>query len=98
MDKLNIPFITKNLKADALVAINSSQDQLDRVREIEQPIVKMKQATSDFEGVLILNGSDSNIVQSYDAVSRASMLTFGMEHCSLSNETIGEASEGKSCP
>ena len=98
VDELNIPFIMKNLKADALVVTNFFRDQLDRAREMEQLIVKMEQAISDFEGTLILNGNDPNVVRLHDAAPKASMLAFGMERCSFSSETTGEASEGKFCP
>ena len=90
--------IMKNLKADALVVTNFFRDQLDRAREMEQLIVKMEQAISDFEGTLILNGNDPNVVRLQDAAPKASMLAFGMERCSFSSETTGEASEGKFCP
>ena len=56
VDELNIPFIMRNLKADALVVTNFFRDQLDRAREMEQLIVKIEQAISDFEGTLVLNG------------------------------------------
>lgn len=98
VDELNIPFIMRNLKADALVVTNFFRDQLDRAREMEQLIVKIEQAISDFEGTLVLNGNDPNVVRLQDAAPKASMLSFGMDRCSSSSETTGEASEGKFCP
>ena len=98
VDELNIPFIMKNLKADALVVTNFFRDQLDRAREMEQLIVKIEQAISNFEGTLILNGNDPNVVRLKDAAHKASMLSFGIERCSSSSETTKEASEGKFCP
>ena len=98
VDELNIPFIMRNLKADALVVTNFFRDQLDRAREMEQLIVKIEQAISDFEGTLVLNGNDPNVVRLQDAAPKASMLSFGMERCTSSSETTGEASEGKFCP
>lgn len=98
VDELNIPFIMRNLKADALVVTNFFRDQLDRAREMEQLIVKIEQAISAFEGTLVLNGNDPNVVRLKDAAPKASLIAFGMERCSSSSETTKEASEGKFCP
>lgn len=98
VDELNIPFIMKNLKVDALVVTNFFRDQLDRAREMEQLIVKIEQAIHDFKGTLVLNGNDPNVVRLKDAALQASAVYFGMEQCISSSKETKEASEGKFCP
>lgn len=98
VDELNIPFIMRNLKADTLVVTNFFRDQLDRAREMEQLIVKIEQAITNFKGTLVVNGNDPNVVRLKDKAPNACMLAFGMERCSSSSETTKEASEGKFCP
>lgn len=98
VDELNIPFIMDNLQVDALVVTNFFRDQLDRAREMEQLIVKIEQAIVSFEGTLVLNGNDPNVVRLKDTAPKAKLLCFGIDRCDISKETTAEASEGKFCP
>lgn len=98
VDELNIPFVMKNIQADALVVTNFFRDQLDRAREMEQLIVKLETAIYDFSGTLVLNGNDPNVYRLYDAAPNAKLLAFGMARGEFSQETTKEASEGKFCP
>ena len=98
VDELTIPFIMKNLKPDSLVVTNFFRDQLDRAREMEQLIVKVETAIQDFDGTLVLNGNDPNVMRLQDAAKKASVISFGMNRCETSMEQTQEASEGKFCP
>lgn len=98
VDELTIPFIMRNLKPDSLVVTNFFRDQLDRAREMEQLIVKIETAIQDFNGTLVLNGNDPNVMRLKDAAKKASVISFGMNRCETSMEQTQEASEGKFCP
>lgn len=98
VDELNIPFIMKHLHVDALVVTNFFRDQLDRAREMEQLIVKIEQAIETFDGTLVLNGNDPNVLRLKDAAPSAKAFFFGIEQCVNSTKQTKEASEGKFCP
>lgn len=98
VDELNIPFIMQNLHVDALVVTNFFRDQLDRAREMEQLIQKIEQAIQNFEGTLVLNGNDPNVVRLKDTAPKAAALYFGISKCATSMKETKEASEGKFCP
>lgn len=98
VDELNIPFIMKNLQVDALVVTNFFRDQLDRAREMEQLIIKIEQSIKDFEGTLVLNGNDPNVLRLKDAAPCANAFCFGIDRCASSSKETKEASEGKFCP
>lgn len=98
VDELNIPFIMKNLHVDALVVTNFFRDQLDRAREMEQLIQKIESAIKDYDGTLVLNGNDPNVVRLKDAAPKAKTQYFGIHECATSMKKTNEASEGKFCP
>ena len=98
VDELNIPFIMKNLHVDALVVTNFFRDQLDRAREMEQLIQKIELAIKDYDGTLVLNGNDPNVVRLKDAAPHAKTQYFGIHECTTSTKETKEASEGKFCP
>ena len=98
VDELNIPYIIKSLPVTALVVTNFFRDQLDRAREMEQLIQKVEEAIHDFDGTLILNANDPNVVRLKDAAVQADARYFAMERCEESKTVNKEASEGKFCP
>lgn len=98
VDELNIPFIIKNLPVTALVITNFFRDQLDRAREMEQLILKIEDSLKSYQGMLILNGNDPNVVRIKEAAPQAQTYYFGMERHDGSMLTTQEASEGKFCP
>ncbi|MGX8851494.1 MurT ligase domain-containing protein [Amedibacillus sp. YH-ame10] len=98
VDELNIPYIIKSLKVDALVVTNFFRDQLDRAREMEQLIQRMEQSLDTFEGTLVLNANDPNVVRLKDSAPLAKELYYGIERCESSVLESREASEGKFCP
>lgn len=98
VDELNVPYIMKHLNVSALVVTNFFRDQLDRSQEMEQLIQKMEQAVKGFEGTLVLNGNDPNVLRIKDHAPNAKVLYFGVDRCASSNSVTLEASEGKFCP
>lgn len=98
VDELNIPYIITSLPVTALVVTNFFRDQLDRAREMEQLIVKIETAIKDYDGTLVLNGNDPNVVRLRNAAPMASVSYYGVNRCESSTEDTKEASEGKFCP
>lgn len=98
VDELNIPYIIKSIRVDALVVTNFFRDQLDRAREMEQLIQKIEAALPDYQGKLVLNANDPNVIRLRYAAPKATTLYYGMARCESSVETTQEASEGKFCP
>ncbi len=98
VDELNIPYIMKHLRVSTLVITNFFRDQLDRSQEMEQLIQKIERAVQDFQGTLILNGNDPNVVRIADHAPKVKSIYFGVDRCSASMEQTNEASEGRFCP
>lgn len=98
VDELNIPYIMKHVKVSVLVVTNFFRDQLDRSQEMEQLIQKIEYAVASFDGTLVLNGNDPNVVRIKYHAPNAQVLYFGVDRCAASVETTQEASEGKFCP
>lgn len=98
VDELNIPYIMRNMKVSTLVVTNFFRDQLDRSKEMEQLIQKIEGAIQNFQGTLVLNGNDPNVVRLKDKAPNSKVLYFGADHCEVSRPTTSEASEGKFCP
>lgn len=98
VDELNIRHILPNLPVSALVVNNFFRDQLDRAREMEQLIETIEKVLPDYEGLLILNGNDPNVLRLADAAPRAKVMTFGLAENPYVTRTTSEASEGKFCP
>ena len=65
---------------------------------MEQLIQKVEEAIHDFDGTLILNANDPNVVRLKDAAVQADARYFAMERCEESKAVNKEASEGKFCP
>lgn len=98
VDELNVPYIMKQLRVTAFVVTNFFRDQLDRSKEMEQLIQKIEASLEGYEGTLILNGNDPNVVRLADHAPQANIVTFGVAACEASSQTTTEASEGKFCP
>ena len=86
------------LKPSALVITNFFRDQLDRAGEMETIIRKMIELVQDFEGDLILNGDDPNVLRLADAASHARVHYFSVAETLRSRTISDEAGEGKFCP
>lgn len=98
VDELNVPYVMRHLNVTAFVVTNFFRDQLDRSKEMELLIQKIEAALDGYQGALILNGNDPNVLRLSDHAPQATLVTFGAEECSVSSKTTTEASEGKFCP
>ena len=98
VDELTVYRQFKDLHPSALVVTNFFRDQLDRAGEMETIIRKIMEVTEDFEGSLILNGNDPNVIRIGYNAKRASLHYFTVDRNDVSQETTDEASEGKFCP
>ncbi|MBR3357576.1 MAG: DUF1727 domain-containing protein [Solobacterium sp.] len=98
VDELTVYRQFKNLHPTHLVVNNFFRDQLDRAGEMETIIRKIQEVTEDFEGHLILNGDDPNVLRIADTAKKAKIHLFSVGKNSISCETTDEASEGKFCP
>ncbi|MBQ9154644.1 MAG: DUF1727 domain-containing protein [Solobacterium sp.] len=98
VDELTVYRQFKNLHPTALVVTNFFRDQLDRAGEMETIIRKIMEVTEDFEGDLILNGDDPNVIRIGENAGKAKARWFSVGRCGVSRGTTDEASEGKFCP
>lgn len=98
VDELTLYRQFKNLHPTHLVVTNFFRDQLDRAGEMETIIRRIMEVTEDFEGQLILNGNDPNVMRIGYNTQKATVSYFNVERNKLSQETTDEASEGKFCP
>ncbi|MBR4456480.1 MAG: DUF1727 domain-containing protein [Solobacterium sp.] len=81
-----------------LVITNFFRDQLDRAGEMETIIRKMIELVTDFEGDLVLNGDDPNVLRLADAAKKANVHFFSVNETIRSVNISDEAGEGKFCP
>jgi len=98
VDELTLYRQFKNLHPTHLIVNNFFRDQLDRAGEMETIIRKIQDVTEDFEGDLILNGDDPNVLRIADSAKKAKVHTFSVAKNKVSVLTTNEASEGKFCP
>ncbi|MBQ9048548.1 MAG: DUF1727 domain-containing protein [Solobacterium sp.] len=98
VDELTLYRQFKNLHPSALVVNNFFRDQLDRAGEMETIIRKIIEVTEDFEGDLILNGDDPNVLRIADHAKKARIHLYSVGENAVSREHTDEASEGKFCP
>ncbi|MCR4950179.1 MAG: MurT ligase domain-containing protein [Solobacterium sp.] len=98
VDELTVYRQFKALKPTHLVVNNFFRDQLDRAGEMETIIRKIQEVTEDFEGHIILNGDDPNVLRIADTAKKARIHYFSVAETSVSSKTTDEASEGKFCP
>ncbi|MCR5230874.1 MAG: MurT ligase domain-containing protein [Solobacterium sp.] len=98
VDELTVFRQFENLHPTALVITNFFRDQLDRAGEMETIIRKLMQVTENFEGDLILNGDDPNVIRIADNAKKARIHFFSVNENVVSRNITDEASEGKFCP
>ncbi len=95
VDELNVPKVLADIPVTTLVVNNFFRDQLDRSGEMESVISKIEKGIQDhFNGTLILNGDDPNVVR---LARFAPAKYFGVERNALSKAQSSESSEGKFC-
>ena len=97
VDELTVYRQFRNLQPTVLVVNNFFRDQLDRAGEIETIIRRLIEVTEDFEGDLILNGDDPNVLRIADYAKKARIHIFSVGENSTSNQ-FDEAKEGTFCP
>ena len=88
----------KNLNPTHLVLTNFFRDQLDRAGEMETIISRIEEVVRDYEGNLVLNGDDPNIVRIGDAAKKAKVHYYSVGELDESKKETDEANEGKFCP
>lgn len=98
VDELTLYRQFRNLKPTALVVTNFFRDQLDRAGEMETIIRRIMEVTKDFEGSLILNANDPNVLRIGYNATKAKTYYFAVDRNAVSVKTTDEASEGKFCP
>lgn len=98
VDELTLYRQFANLHPTALVVTNFFRDQLDRAGEMETIIRKIMKVTENFEGDLILNGDDPNVLRIGENAKKARIHYFSVGENMISRNVSDEASEGKFCP
>ena len=97
VDELTVYRQFHALKPTVLVITNFFRDQLDRAGEIETIIRRMIEVTEDFEGDLILNGDDPNVLRIADHAKKARIHLFSLGP-NRTSDKYEEAGEGTYCP
>ena len=98
VDELTLYRQFRNLHPTHLIVTNFFRDQLDRAGEMETIIRRIQEVTEDFEGDIILNGDDPNVMRIADT-RRKSQDPFLLRALKLHfAKQTNEASEGKFCP
>jgi len=98
VDELTLYRQFANLHPTAVVVTNFFRDQLDRAGEMETIIRKIMEVTEQFEGDLVLNGDDPNVLRIGENARRARVHYFSVAENTASRNVTDEASEGKFCP
>ncbi|MGI6512662.1 MAG: MurT ligase domain-containing protein [Catenisphaera adipataccumulans] len=98
VDELNVRHVLPKLPVQLLVVNNFFRDQLDRAREMEQLIDSIEGVLPNFNGTLVLNANDPNVVRLSLKAPQADCLYFGLTKNKYSVASTNEASEGKFCP
>ncbi|MDF9824063.1 UDP-N-acetylmuramyl tripeptide synthase [Breznakia sp. PF5-3] len=97
VDELNVPHVLKNVPVSTILINNFFRDQLDRAGEMENVVGKVGNALATYQGQLVLNGDDPNVVRLADVAPQAEVFYFGVAKNKLSKQVSDEASEGKFC-
>ncbi len=98
VDELTLYRQFANLHPTHLIVNNFFRDQLDRAGEMETIIRRIQEVTENFEGHIILNGDDPNVIRIADSAKKAKIHFFSVAENPISRKTTDEASEGKFCP
>lgn len=92
-----IPLIYQkdNLKIDSLIILNFFNDQLDRFGELENVVKCLESFIISYEGNLILNGDDPNVVYLGTKAKKAKKFYYGIEK---NKSAIPERRKNIICP
>ncbi|MDU4412277.1 DUF1727 domain-containing protein [Paeniclostridium sordellii] len=97
VDELTVPNLFKKLNTSVFLVSNLFRDQLDRVGEMDNIVQKFENIVKDFDGHLILNGDDPNVVKIKDSCKSNNIEFFSVYNCKESKKT-SESMEGRFCP
>lgn len=99
VDESYVPVVFSKLKLDTLVIGNFFRDQLDRNGEVEILIQKIKRFLSTYNGNLVLNRDDPNVVRLGQAnPDNKNVYYFSVDKYEYATTEEREAGEGKFCP
>ena len=99
VDEGYVPIVFKNFKLDTLVILNFFRDQLDRNGEVESLILKINEFLKTYQGNLVLNNDDPNVVRLGQAnPNNNNIYYFSVDKYTHATTEIAEAGEGKFCP
>lgn len=98
VDELTISHVFNDLSVTTFVVNNFFRDQLDRAGEVETIIRRIESVLPNYQGNLILNADDPNVVRLADKASQAMIHFYGVDQTIHSQKRSHEASEGKFCP
>lgn len=98
VDELTVMRVFEDLHVTTFVVNNFFRDQLDRAGEMETIVRRIESVLPNYEGHLILNADDPNVVRLKESAPKAKVHFFGVGENAVSKKTTNEASEGKFCP
>lgn len=98
IDELTVAKVFKDLPVTTFIVNNFFRDQLDRAGEMETIVRRIESVLDDYQGHLILNADDPNVVRLSESAPFAKVHYFGVAENEVSKKTSNEASEGKFCP
>lgn len=98
VDELTVMRVFEDLHVTTFVVNNFFRDQLDRAGEMETIVRRIESVLPNYEGHLILNADDPNVVRLKESAPKAKAHFFGVGENAVSKKTTNEASEGKFCP
>lgn len=96
VDELNVPYVLANVQVSDVVMLNFFRDQLDRAGEMETLIQRVETGLATYQGRLLLNGDDPNVVRLSDK-AKGEVYYYGVDKNDNSDVNTNEASEGKFC-
>ena len=99
VDEHYIPVVFSQIKLDTLVVLNFFRDQLDRTGEVEKLICKISKYLQSYNGNLVLNANDPNVVRLANCNSNNSNIYYyGVDKYDGSKRQTQDKGEGKFCP
>lgn len=99
VDEHYVPVIFKDLKLDTFVVLNFFRDQLDRTGEVESLILKISNFLSSYNGNLVLNYDDPNVLRlKYSNKENDHVYLFSVPKYDGSSLHMHDKGEGKFCP
>ena len=98
VDELTVPRVFYKLKTSIFSISNLFRDQLDRVGEMDNIVKNFENIVKDFNGHLILNADDPNLMRIKDSAKFSKNECFGAYKFKEASTSSSEAMEGRFCP